>query len=106
MTIDDLLDRARETVTARLVYGEPHEQDGLTVIPAARVYGGGGGGTGSDHTGRKGNGGGLGLVAKPVGAFVIRDGDVRWVPAVDVNRLVMTAAATALGALFLRRRPR
>lgn len=104
MTIEDLLNRARDTFTARLVYAEPHERDGVTVIPAARVYGGGGGGTGSDHTGRRGEGGGLGLVARPVGAFVIRGEEVHWVPAVDVNRLILTAAATALGAVFLHRR--
>lgn len=106
MTIDELLERARESVTAHLVYAEPYEQDGLTVIPAARVVGGGGGGTGHDRAGRRGNGGGLGLVAKPVGAFVIRDGEVRWVPAVDVNRLVATLAGAVLGGLFVGARRR
>lgn len=106
MRIDELLDRASESVTARLVYAEPCEKDGLTVIPAARVFGGGGGGVGHDRDGRRGDGGGLGLVARPVGAFVIRDGEVRWVPAVDVNRMVLTLAAAVLGGLFMGARRR
>jgi hypothetical protein len=32
-----------------------------------------------------------GLTAIPVGAFVIRDGVLRWRPAVDVNRVVLGA---------------
>lgn len=104
MTIVELLDRMRDSFTARLVFSEPHEQDGLTVIPAARVIGGGGGGTGHDRAGARGNGGGLGLVTKPVGAFVIRDGQVRWVPAVDVNQLVTTLVGAVLGGLLLRGR--
>lgn len=108
MTIATLLEKARDSFTTRLVYAEPYEQDGVTVIPAATVIGGGGGGGGHDPTGRRGDGGGLGLVARPVGAFVIRDGQVRWVPAVDVNRLVTTLAGAVLGGLFLcrRRQPR
>ncbi|GAB3443433.1 spore germination protein GerW family protein [Actinophytocola sediminis] len=104
MTIDELLDRARETVSARLVYAEPYERDGLTVIPAARVFGGGGGGTGRSHDGQQGNGGGLGVLARPVGAFVVGDGQVRWVPAVDVHRLVGTVVGAVLGGLLIRRR--
>lgn len=103
MTIDELLDRAREAVTGRLVYAEPYEKDGVTVIPAARVVGGGGGGGGQDRAGRRGNGGGGGLVARPVGAFVIRDGEVRWVPALDVTRLLLTVAGLVAGGLFVGR---
>jgi uncharacterized spore protein YtfJ len=106
MRIDELLDRAREAMTGRLVYAEPYEKDGLTIIPAARVVGGGGGGTGQDRTGRRGDGGGMGLVARPVGAFVIHDGEVRWVPAVDVNRLAVTIAGLVAGGWLVGRRRR
>jgi uncharacterized spore protein YtfJ len=102
--IDELLTGAREALTARLVYAEPYEKDGVTVIPAARVVGGGGGGAGRDKAGRKGDGGGLGLVARPVGAFVVKDGDVRWVPAVDVRGVLATVAGVVLGALVIRGR--
>jgi uncharacterized spore protein YtfJ len=83
--IDELLEGARDTITVRRVYGEPIEQEGLTLVPAAAVRGGGGGGGDSEGNG----GGGFGVAARPVGAYVIRDGEVAWRPAVDVNRLVL-----------------
>jgi uncharacterized spore protein YtfJ len=49
------------SMTARTVFAEPYEKDGLTVIPAARVVGGGGGGSGGDKNGRHGDGGGIGI---------------------------------------------
>ena len=66
------------------VFGEAVTQDGVTVLPVARLSGGGGGGSGegtqpgerTDASGR-GNGGGFGVSARPVGAFVIRDGTVQ-----------------------------
>jgi uncharacterized spore protein YtfJ len=93
--VDELLEGAREAITARRVYGDPIEQEGVTVIPAAAVGGGGGGGGDADHNG----GAGFGLRARPVGAYVIRGQDVTWVPAIDVTRL----AVVALGALLLLR---
>jgi hypothetical protein len=44
------------------------------------------------------------VIARPVGAYVIKDGTVRWVPAVDVNRAILVAGAIALVALHRRRR--
>lgn len=100
MRLDDLLAKARETTSARTVFAEPYEKDGLTVIPAAQVIGGGGGGSGGDKAGRHGDGGGFGIVARPVGAYVVRDGEVRWVPATDAARLVATIGAVVIGGLL------
>lgn len=100
MKIDELLARAKETAGAERVYAEPIEKDGTTVIPAARVSAGAGGGTGQDKNGQQGEGGGLGLTARPVGAYVIKDGELRWAPAIDVNRLVAVVGAVAVAALF------
>jgi uncharacterized spore protein YtfJ len=86
------------------VYGEPVERDGVVVIPAAVVIGGGGGGTGTAQGGPQ-QGGGFGLVAWPVGAFVISDGTARWKPAVDVNSLG-AIAGFVVGAVLLAYRPR
>ena len=88
-------------MTVGRAYGEPIEQEGVTVVPAA-VVGGGGGGGGDDTD----NGGaGFGLRARPAGAYVIRGQEVTWVPAVDVTRIVLYSfAAFLLGALILRRR--
>ena len=98
--VDDILQGAHDAMTVGRVYGEPIEQNGVTVIPAAAVGGGGGGG--GDETN---NGGvGFGLGARPVGAYVIRGDQVSWVPAVDVSRLLFFAlAALVLLRPLLRR---
>ncbi len=96
--IDELLGGARDAITVKRVYGDPIESEGVTVIPAAKVGGGGGGGGDSEGDG----GAGFGLGAKPVGAYVIQGGDVRWVPAVDVNRIV--GLAFLVGVVFALRR--
>lgn len=87
MQVSALIDSARDTMTAKRVFGEPFEKDGVTIIPAAKIGGAAGAG-GGDSEGGTGSGGGFGLSAKPVGAYVIRDGEVSWQPAVDVNRIV------------------
>ncbi|HEX3649721.1 MAG TPA: sporulation protein [Pseudonocardiaceae bacterium] len=82
---DMMVDRIADAVSARRVFAEPVERAGTTVIGVARVRGGGGGSQRIDGAGD----GGFGLLAGPVGAYVIRDGRVRWLPAVDVNRIVV-----------------
>jgi uncharacterized spore protein YtfJ len=96
--VDELLEGARDAITVKRVYGDPIEQDGVTVVPAAAVRGGGGGGGDADHNG----GGGFGLAARPVGAWVIRNGEATWKPAFDVNRVAVFAFL--LGLLFVLRR--
>jgi len=92
-----LLAGARDAITVRRVVGDPIDQDGVTIVPVARVRGGGGGG----DDGSGGGGGGFGLAASPVGVYVMREGDVAWKPAVDVNRLVLGGQAVAAFALFV-----
>lgn len=84
----------------------------MTVIPAASILGGAGTGEGE---GGKGSGGGFGLAARPAGAFVIKDGKVRWIGAVDVNRAILGGQIVGVVALLTlrtlikaakRRRPR
>lgn len=101
MKIDELLARATESVSARMVFADPVEKDGVTVIAAARVVAGGGGGNGVDQRGQQGEGGGLGLLARPVGAFVIKDGQVRWEPAVDVERVIAAVGTVAIIAVVV-----
>jgi uncharacterized spore protein YtfJ len=98
-----MLDSAR----AAMVFGEPITQDGVTVIPVARVNtkGGGGGGAGPAQNGQTqhGRGGGFGMSARPVGVFVLRNGSVAWRPSVDINRVVLGGQIVAgLGLLTLR----
>jgi MYXO-CTERM domain-containing protein len=101
MDIEETIAKARDAITVKRVYGDPYEREGVTVIPAASVGGGGGGGSGEGpETGQTGGGSGFGLGARPVGAYVIADGQVRWEPAVDVSRIA-TQALLALGLLVL-----
>ena len=99
-TIEELVKGHRDAVTVKRVFGDPYEMNGLTVIPAAKVMGGGGGGAGESPEGQgQGSGTGFGIAARPAGAFVIRGDEVKWEPAVDVNRVV--AGVFMLGALTL-----
>lgn len=77
-----------------LVYGAPHQTpDGATVITVARV------------------GGLLRSTTRPVGVFVIHDGQATWTPAVDDTRIALLAetigllAAVIFTLTFLRRPP-
>src|SRR4051812_28520728 len=97
MGLTELATALRDSMTVARVFGEPFERDGVTVIPAAAVRGGMGGGTGKragregEENPEEGEGGGLGMTARPAGAYVIKDGAVTWQPAVDVNRIVTLA---------------
>jgi uncharacterized spore protein YtfJ len=88
---EDIISQAKDTITVKRVFGEAYEKDGVTFVPAAKVGGGGGGGGGTGKEGDEGSGGGFGMQGRPVGAFVFKDGDWRWEPAVDVNRIVAGA---------------
>jgi uncharacterized spore protein YtfJ len=103
MDVQQILSSARETVTVRRVFGEPYERDGITIIPAAEVLGGAGGGSGQDTEGAGGGGGGFGVRGRPVGAFVIRDGSVRWEPSLDLNRIILGGQILGLVALIVFR---
>jgi uncharacterized spore protein YtfJ len=104
MKVAELVTTVRDAITVSRVFAEPYEKDGVTVIAAATVAGGGGGGGGHDERGQEGEGGGFGVAARPAGAYLIKDGRVRWRPAVDVNRLIATIGAVAIAYLFTRAR--
>ncbi|WP_147403868.1 sporulation protein [Nocardia panacis] len=97
MRYQELLDRMRGGVDARLVYSEPYEKDGAIIIAAARVGGGGGGGGAESGAGE---GLGFGFGGQPVGAFVLRDGRCEWKPAVDVNAIIQTAGWVLLAGII------
>jgi uncharacterized spore protein YtfJ len=111
----ELIKDVREAMSARRVFGEPVERDGVTVIPAATVIGGGGsgGGEGGGEPGEdgegepqsgRGYGAGFGGVMWPAGAFEIRDGRVTWRPAIDVTRVLMMVLALAIAVIRARSR--
>lgn len=105
MDIQHVLEHAEDAMTVGRVFGTPYERDGVAVIPVAVVRGGGGGGGAPASR----SGGGFGLLARPIGAYVVREGRVSFRPAVDLDRvlaLVGLLGAFGLAALALRARPR
>ena len=94
-SVDDIKETIaefRDVLTVRRVFGEPYQKNGITLIPAANVIGGGGGGEGENPQGddaARGSGTGFGVVARPAGAYVMRGDEVTWQPAIDVNRIVV-----------------
>lgn len=83
-----------------LAFSAPYERDGAGVITATAVRTHTASGRGTPGTERP--------VAemsgrRPLGAFVVRDGRVRWHPAVDVTR-VITTAEVVVGAVLVARR--
>jgi len=100
----EALEQATDVLTAKRVIGEPYEKNGLTFIPAVSIGGGGGGGLGNDTEGKPGGyGGGFGVRARPLGAYVIKGDSVRWVPSVDATRVVIGAQLTAIVGLLVVR---
>jgi uncharacterized spore protein YtfJ len=116
--VESILARAADSLSVRRAFGTAYEKDGMLIIPVAIVAGGGGGGTrqGRDRHGNPGAGpghppgevaaahgaelpgsgqaeagGGFGGLVLPSGAYVVKDGQVRWVPAVDVTIAVLAS---------------
>jgi uncharacterized spore protein YtfJ len=110
------LAKVADNLSVRRAFGSAYEKDGTLIIPVAIVAGGGGGGTrrnrhgdpaaGPDgppeapaaapdgeaqDPGRTEAGGGFGGLVLPSGAYVVQDGRVRWVPAVDVTLAVLAS---------------
>jgi hypothetical protein len=106
MEASEFIPRFADSFAAKRVYSEPYSEDGITIITAAAVRGGGGmGQNAADHE----VGGGLGLSARPVGAYVARNGRVVWKPAFDLSRIVLRGqlvllTALVVAGLVLRRR--
>ena len=116
MDAENLLARAADNLSVRRAFGAAYEQAGMLIIPVAMVAGGGGGGTGHPRhrdpaagpdslpeagpagldatpqdSGPVDAGGGFGGLVLPAGAYVVKDGQVRWVPAVDVTIAVVAS---------------
>jgi uncharacterized spore protein YtfJ len=100
MDFMETISAATDAISAKRVYGEPYERNGIVVIPAAAVQAGGGGGSGTEG-GQTGGGGGFGLRARPVGAYVLRGEQVSWEPAMDLNRVILGGQLLALAALLV-----
>jgi uncharacterized spore protein YtfJ len=97
MQAERQLRRAQRLFSAKRVYAEPVERDGVTIVPAAQITGGaGGGGEGND-----GGGFGFGVSARPVGAWVIGGGEAKWKPAGSFGAGRSIPLLSALGLIAL-----
>lgn len=104
-SVRELVEKAKDIITVRQVFGEPIERDGVMIIPAAVVRGGGGGGGGTNED-NSGSGLGFGVASRPSGSFVIRGDQVEWQPAIDLTKVVQSFAAVAIAFIIFRRRKR
>jgi hypothetical protein len=102
MKLPDAIDTLVADNRAATVYGQPYETtDGVTVIPVAKVRG---------RTGPGAHEADLRIAARPVGVFVIKDGQASWEPAVDATRIAVLGVltgliGTAFATLAMVRRP-
>jgi len=128
MDTHELTSRITESLSVRRAFGPAYEKNGLLVIPVALVAGGGGGGQRSlspegqdprlaanpaddadgalDTSERSEAGGGFGGVIMPIGAYVVKGDQVRWVPAVNVTLIVLASLSTLRLLALLRARGR
>ncbi len=98
MDVQEMIAKMQDAATVRRVYGDPYEKDGVSVIPAARVSarGGSGAARGGEHSG-----GGFRVDAAPVGAYVIRNGEVDWQPVFDLGAAVRRGQLVGMVALLV-----
>lgn len=101
--VQKVLGGAQDALTVRRVFGEPFEKDGVTYLPVAKVTGGGGGGGGGGDAAGRGSGVGFGVSAKPVGLYVLKDGDALWRPAMDVSAVALRGQLVGIVALLVLR---
>jgi uncharacterized spore protein YtfJ len=124
--VQELLGKVAQHLSVSRAFGTAYEKDGSLVIPVALVAGGGGGGEGAsgppttnDVDGAaaahddsamepesSGSGGGFGGVVVPVGVYVMKDEQVRWIPAVNANLVIVTVFLTLRTVMRARRRAR
>ncbi len=131
MDVGDLLTKASDNLSVRRAFGAAYEKDDMLIIPVAMVAGGGGAGTarprhrdpaagpeslteagpaGHDapphDSERMDAGGGFGGLVLPAGAYVVKGGQVRWIPAVDMTMVVLASLSLVrvLARTWTRRR--
>ena len=116
MDVETLLAKTSDHLSVRRAFGTAYEKDGMLIIPVAVVAGGGGAGTALPRrsspaaradgppqesaaaqdaaprdSARMEAGGGFGGLVLPMGAYVVKGGQVRWVSAVDITIAVLAS---------------
>ncbi len=117
MALRELAGGITDSASVRRVFGESIDREGVLIIPVASVRGvfGGGenassaedaseaGGTAVPAALPAGRGGGGAWSATPAGTYVLKNGEVSWVPAVDADRSVLLGCLTGIVALLVLR---
>jgi uncharacterized spore protein YtfJ len=118
---ENLLTKASENLSVRRAFGPAYERGDMLIIPVALVAAGGGGGSAGSHRQPEGgpaghdatpqdavvdSGAGFGGLVVPVGAYVVKGDQVRWVSAVDMTIVVLgsVSLARALARAWTRSR--
>ena len=104
-TSTDLLEqigKAEEAFTVRRVFGDPFEKDGVIGQSRgrSRCKAWSAGAAARLPVERGGTGTGFAMNTKPFGVFVLKDGEVTWRPAVDVNRMILGGQLVVIAALL------
>ena len=118
-----------ENLSVRRSFGAAYEREGFLIIPVALVAGGGGGGEGPikppatgptrsiqtaepangappDSQPPTGAGGGFGGLVVPVGVYVVKGDEVRWVPAFDATLIALASLSVVRVLLSLSKNGR
>src|SRR5215831_11314033 len=99
MDVGNLLTKVSDNLSVGGAFGTTNEKDDLLIIPVAQAAGPGRpperspavpDATPQDPE-RMDAGGGFGGLVLPAGAYVVKGGQVRWVPAVDMNIVVLAS---------------
>ena len=97
-----LVERMQETFSAQIVDGDPIENDGTVLLPAAWVAGDGGGGSANEESDDHGEGGGFGLLARPSGSWVVTGDGAQWIPAIDLTAILLAGSPLLMSYLRYR----
>lgn len=106
--LGNIADKLGQHVSARAVFGDPVERDGITVIPVAKVRMGFGAGSGSgvghnESEAGEGGGGGGGLTASPLGYIEISAAGAEFRPIRALSDVWPVVLAAGVSAFFILR---
>lgn len=111
--IKDITDKIQTNANVKVVFGDPIKEEGITIIPVAkiRVRGGGGGGRGKNREVpyvegenpdiNSGMGVGIAIDSTPLGYIRVSNGQAEFIEIVDKTRLVLGGMLTAVVSFLL-----